>query len=131
MSETYNETLPAFDWLSEVSRKKIDKVVKKVLDVLEKREDLKEQFKNDFREMYLGALSNPVLLDKLLDGIETRMIDALRTIEEGFKSWKLDSIQATVESKNIIKKYTVEELKVLKDSLAFDKKIVELSKKPD
>jgi hypothetical protein len=86
MSETYNETLPAFDGLNEASKKKIDKVVKKVLDVLDKREDLKEQFKNDFREMYLGALSNPVLLDKLLDGIESRMIEALKKIEIDYKA---------------------------------------------
>ncbi len=117
MSESYNETLPAFDGLNEASKKKIDKVVKKVLDVLDKREDLKEQFKNDFREMYLGALSNPILLDKLLDGIELRMIEALKKIQKEYADGKIDGILATLQSKETIKKYTTEELKVLKDSL--------------
>lgn len=130
MSEKFSDSLPAYQWLSDTSQKKIDKVVKKVLDVLDNREDLKEQFKNDFREMYLWALSNPVLLDKLLEGIETRMIEALRRIENEFKAKRIDSLQATIESKAIIKKYTLEELRVLKDSFAFDKKIDELSKKP-
>jgi hypothetical protein len=118
MSETYNETLPAFDGLRKASQEKIDKVVRNVLDVLDKREDLKEQFKNDFREMYLGALSNPVLLDRLLDAIENCMIAALQSIELEHKSGKIDSINATLESKKTIKQYTVEALKVMKDSMA-------------
>lgn len=104
------------DGLSEASQKKVDTVVQKVLDVLDKKEGLKEQFKTDFREMYLQALSNPVLLNKLLDGIETRMVEALHKIDTEYAQKKIDDIEALLQWKEVIKKYTVESLMVLKDS---------------